>query len=401
MKSKAVVAVLFLACVYSSITAESVQNYTAGHYQFSYPENYTGIEDIADIFNRAWNTFNEFFRFDSVPSQHVCKVVILADKTEFNSYLIERIGKTRDQYVFLKYSRPELSELVLYVGDTDFGYNAFAGPVLNRQLFLQYLYGFVAEPPIWLRDGFQAYFEQMQYDEKTDNFLTGGYSPWLETVKKLHIDPEKNISAEGILSALTGTYEAALFYPQAWAFVSFLLNTEKSDYQRFLYETCILLEDTDRFNDKSQQENTDLIKNRFLKFHTVQQTDADFSLWLSSQHTFSELLQAGVSAYNQEDYKKAETELNTALSIRNDDPILVYYLGLVSYAEKRYPDAEGWYKKALGFGADVSTVNWALGLNAFADKRYDDARKFLETAISLNPDRYTGKAEELLNSMPK
>lgn len=399
MKKNLALAVLALFSLSMAVAAE--QPFVSGHYSFSYPEGYADIESVGKAFNALWRSFNEVFRFDPDPETHRCRVVILEDKAAFDDYIVKRVGATRGQPVYLKYSKSELSELVLYPERSGSGYAAFSGPELNRQLFLQYLYSFVNEPPVWIRDGFQAYFEKASYDEKTDRVETGGYSPWLETAKNLDADPVKKIDVDGILSAVTGTWESARFYPQAWAFVDFLLNTERGEYQRFFHEACILLEGTGDFNAESQQSNTDAIRNRFFRFNTNERAMGDFSVWLGNQRTFAELLQAGVTQYNRSAWADARKSLEAACKIRSDDPIIVYYLGLVSYAEKKYGEAETWYRKALEYGGETSTINWALGLNAYADKRYQEARVYLETAKSLNGIRYGEKASQLINSMPK
>lgn len=395
-------AVLVLLGVLVCLDAqETVSTYSSGHYTFSFPGNFTGIESVSDAFNGLWNGFNGVFGFDPDPAKHLLKVVILADKAAFDSYISSRIGETRNQYLFLKYQKAEQSELVLFPGNTSAGYESFAGPALNRQLFLQYLYSFVLEPPVWIRDGFQACFEKMTWDEKTKTVSIAGSSPWLETAKRLNADNTQKIDSDGILTAVTGTWNSARFYPQAWAFASFLLNSEKSGYQRFLHEAFLILEGSGSYNEASQQANTDSIKNRFSRFNAPAQTDTDFSAWLAGQHTFNELAQSGVSFYNAGNYSGARKDLLEAVSIRPDDPMIDYYLGLIAYAEKNYSDADVWYKKALALGAEASTVNWALGLNAYANKKYSESRAYLETAKSANPSRYAEKAATLINSMPK
>lgn len=414
-KQRLTLAMLLFTAGFCLVQAEAT--YTAGHYSFTYPESFVGIEAVAESFNAYWSAFNEVFRFNPAPGSRINRVVILGDKAAFDAYLTERIGDKRNEYIFLKYAKPELSELVLFTDPNSSdskssdprssdprsvpGPAAFYGPVLNRQLFLQYLYSYVSEPPLWIRDGFQAYFEKLTYNPETRTVASGGYSPWLEAAKNLEADPARKLDTAAILSAVTGSYEAARYYPQAWAFVSFLLNTEKGDYQRFVSEACILLEGAEAYNTEAQQANTDLVKNRFSRFNTAEKSDADFVLWLSGQHTFAELLQSGVSLYNAGNYPAARPILLEAVKIRSEDPILSYYLGLTAYAEKDYPTADLWYQKALKNGADPSTVNWALGLNAFASKRYAESRVYLETAKSVNPARYAEKAAKLINSMPK
>jgi len=400
--TKLLSALAFALLAVTVLPAQTGSTLSSGHYTLAYPEGFTGAEKAAETFNAYWSAFNEFFRFNPDTGTRTNRVVILADRDAFDDYIRTRIGETRNEYIFLKYPKPELSELVLFLDSTRVpDAPPFPGPALGRQLFLQYLYSYVSEPPLWIRDGFQAWFEKTSYDPATKTFSAGGYSAWLDAAKNLRADPARALGSFDILSAVTGSREAAQFYPQAWAFVSFLLNTEKMEYQRFLSEAFILLEGDGPYNTETQQENTDRIKIRFARFNEPATADADFAFWLSGQLTFAELMQAGVSAYNAGTYADAKLYLGEALEISPLDPMLSYYSGLVAYAEKDWAAAAIWYGTALKNGADASTVNWALGLNAYADKKYAESRIYLETAKAANPARYAEKADRLLSSMPK
>lgn len=380
---------------------ESTRTLSSGHYDITYPEGFSGADSLADGLNALWSSFNAVFAFNPDLSRPRLKVTVLADRAAFDAYVKSRIGETRNQYILLRYPRPELSELVLFPSPSLAGFDAFGGPHLNRQAFLQYLYSFVLEPPVWVRDGFQAHFEKLTRDQETGAFAVKGTSAWLEPAKNLAADPARAIGSEELLSSVTGSRESAVVYPQAWAFVSFLLSSEREEYRRFLHEAFMLLEDSSGANARSQGENTAAVKARFSRLNDFARADADLALWLKGLKTFNELVQEGVSDYNAGRYATARKNLLDASDVKADDPIVLYYLGLVSYSEKDYPQAEQWYKKALAAGAEVSTTNWALGLNAYADRRYKDARPFIEISRSVNPERYGSKGETLLKSMPK
>jgi len=398
--NRRVFAISFCILSFVSLFAETAE-FRKGHYSFVYPEGLSGIEEVADAFNALRSSFDGIFGFNPDPDSHVCRVRIFNDRPSFDKYIADRIGETRNQFIFLKYSKPELSELILYPADGTSGYGSFAGPSLNRQLLLQYLYSYTLEPPLWIRDGFQAWAERLSYDPATGKVSCAGYSPWLESAKALNSDSARCINVADVLSAVTGSYESARFYPQAWALVEFLLQSGNADHRRFLHEAFVLLEGWGRYNSGSQQENTDMIRGRFARMKTSQSADAEFSAWLSGMQTFAEIVQSGVTAYNAGRYAEAREKLVLAYSIRPEDPLLAYYLGLVQYADGKYAEAGEWYAKALTFGADPSTVNWALGLNALALGKTSEARAFLETARSLNPERYGDKVEKLLSSTPK
>jgi hypothetical protein len=400
MKKRISVALAILA-IASAMAQSSDKTYSSGHYAFTYPESFSGIEETADAFNAEWAAFNGAFRFDPNARGAQNRVVILPAGDAYDAYVKSRVGESRNQFVFLKSTNPELSEIVLFPQGNASGYAAFAGPSLNRQLFLQFLYSYVAEPPVWMRDGFQAYFERLAYDVKAKKATLDGYSPWLETAKSSRADPALTIRTEELLSARTGSFESARLYPQAWAFVSFLLGSGDEGYRLFLREACLLLEREGNYNPAPQAANTEAVFSRFKRFNDLGKADGDFDLWLSHERTLNELVQIGVSAYNAGSFSEARQTLIKASTIRPDDPLVCYYLGLASYSEKDYKTAEIWYRKALEFGGEVSTVNWALGLNSYADGRYTESRVFLETAKSANPARYGKKVDDLVKSMPK
>jgi hypothetical protein len=391
-------------CVLSllvSLSAFAEQTWTSGHYSFTCPDSFAAREETAQAFNALRAAFDEVFRFDAGPDAPVSRIVILADKTSFDSYVAERIGSPRNQFLYLRYSDVAKSELVLYPMNTASGYAAFAGPALVRQLFVQYLDQAVAEPPLWIRDGFQAYFENLSWDAGAKKVSFDANAPWLETAKIQHGDAARVLEPADILSAVTGSFDSARFYPQAWAFVSFLAASENPEYQRFLHESALLLAGEGSRNVKTQTDNTAQLEARFARFNDAAKASKDYSVWLSGQHTFNELVQIGVSAYNAGNFADARSALAKAQVLRGTDPLAAYYLGLVAYAQKEYKVADGWYRKALESGGDVSTVNWALGLSAYADKRYAEAKVYLETAKSANPSRYEKKVGELISSMPK
>ncbi len=371
------------------------------HYSIEYPADLGEADAAFASFEAIRTAIDEVFRFSDGGA--LGNIVICRDKAAFDAYVSGILGETRNQYLFLKYADPGDSRLILYPVSGKTGYEAFAGPALNRQLFLQYLYGRIAEPPLWVRDGFQAYFENAAYDPATGIVSTGAYSPWLETAKNLAADPARAIPPADLLAALTGRYDSADFYPQAWSLVRFMLMTEKGEYQRFLHDAFVLLDLTEDggYNAAKQADNTALVTARFARLIDPAAAKRDFDSWIASRLTYNQMLQAGMDAYSSGAYGRARSAFSEAATVHPDDPMLLYYRGLVEYADKKYAEADEWYRKALKAGAETSTVNWALALNALADTRNGEARLYLETAKSANPARYGEKADKLLNSLPK
>jgi len=397
MHSKRIAFLAFAIVFSSAVFAEQIQ-YKYGNYHFTYDDPSLDIENIGESFMALRGVFTGICGFNPDPDKYPARVRILADREAYNEYLQTRIGETRNQYVFLKYGKPELSELVIFPA-AGTGFASFSGPSLNRQLFLQYLYSYILEPPLWLRDGLQAWVENISVVNGA--VVKNNYSPWLETAKNYAADPEHRLSVEDILGAETGSYEAARLYPLSWAFIAFLLQTERAGYQRFLYESFVLLENDSGYNRNSQKENTALLLDRFQRNTRFVGADESFLSWLGEQRTFSELLSGGVEQYNKGKFRTAMKDLQRAWELQPSDPLPVYYLGLCAYGAGMYKESSDWYLRALDNGADAATVHWALALSSHALRDYRQARTYLDKAVLLSPERYSDKAASLLSSMPQ
>ncbi len=398
MSIRKLLAYMLVSCITFAATAETMTS-TQGNYRITYSDPALDVEDIGRSCMLLRDSFSRLCGFDPDPEKYPALIRILPDREAFDQYLVSRIGETRSQFVFLKYGRPELSELVIYPTGSGAGYDSFAGPSLNRQLFLQYLYSYVLEPPIWLRDGLQAWVETLYIENGT--VAQSDYSPWLETARNYLEDSEKRLSLQSILDARTGTYEAARLYPLSWAVVSFLMQSENPVYQRYLHETFVVLEGQEGYNGHSQEENTRAVYERFERNARFESADRDFARWIEGQTTFSEMIAEGMNAYAEGNHEYAQKILNKAVMLQPTDPLPAYYLGLSLYASGSFREAGEWYRRSLENGADAATVHWALALAAHALRNYSEARQYLEKARELNPLRYGDKAAALLRSMPE
>lgn len=398
MVAKRILVCMFVLVMICTGYGETLTSVT-GNYRFTYSDPSLDIEDVGRSFMLLRESFSELCGFDPDPDKYPAHIRILPDRAAFDEYLVSRIGETRNQFVFLKYGRPELSELVLYPSAEGNNYQSFAGPSLNRQLFLQYLYSYVLEPPLWLRDGLQAWVETLTIEN--NEIVQSGYSPWLETAKQYLDDSTRRLPLRSILTALTGTYEAARLYPLSWAAVSFFLQTGHNGYERFVHETFVVLEGRDGYNRRSQDENTRAVYDRFERIARFKDADTDFMTWIRAQTTFSEMLKTGMDAYTAGRQEDAQQVLQKAVQLQPSDPLPAYYLGLSLYATGSYQEAQKWYRRSLENGADPATVHWALALASHASRDYSAAREYLDKARELSPARYGEKAAALLRSIPE
>jgi hypothetical protein len=373
----------------------------SGAYTFIVPDGMERPDSLIEAINGFRAEFNKVFAFDPDPDRLPHTIRVLESRKAFSDYCASRIGESREQFIFLKYSKPSLSELVIYPAEGKRGYAAFAGPSLTRQLMLQYLYGFSLEPPLWIREGFQAWAERLSWNVETKSVEQAAYSPWLESAKARRANPTERLSVEALLRAATGTYDSSVFYPQAWAFVAFLSSGIDPAYRRFLFEAFALLEGNGDYNTSTQAENTELIIRRFSRHADYQRAERDFDAWLNRQETYADILQSAISLYEGGMYPEADVSFGRAIAIRPLDPVVSYYRGLVFYAMGKHDLAKQWYVRAIELGADPAAGNWALALTSIAASNYGDARVYLERARSANPERYGERAELYFKTLPR
>jgi tetratricopeptide (TPR) repeat protein len=180
----------------------------------------------------------------------------------------------------------------------------------------------------------------------------------------------------------------------SWALVSFLLNTDNEEYRRCLYEMFMVLSP-----EADRKTNAELAAKRLTPWVDMAQFTSDYTAYLSSRKTFTELVDEGRKAYLSKKYDKAELLFVSALNLKPVHFAPHYYLGLLAYEQKNYDLAENYYRSALQYGADPALVNYALGLNAMAASKKSDARTYLQKAVEAAPERYKTKVDELLKQL--
>lgn len=375
--------------------------YESTRFIYEYPEDFTNIQDVDEAFSAIIDYYDSMFKFDSGSVSQKLLIRITPDIEAFQQYVFDRIGQKRTQYLYIKYENNARSEIVLYPMNPGQGYQAFAGSSLNRQLFLQYLYSHIHEPPVWIRDGFQAIIEHVFWNSLSGQVDNSASYFWIEQARASERDQQVYIPPASLLLALTGQFETRVLYPQLCAFVSFLHESKDPVYQRFLHEALLLLKPDAGRNVRTQSDNSALLANRFTVLIDRDKADKDYRLWLADKKTFEEVFQEGLAAYSSGRYDDAERALSHAASRRPVDPVIAYYRGLVSYSAGNFETAVSFYRDALVSGADIATGNWALGLAYYAMERQVEAEQHIRTAMEVNPARYGKRGEQLLTVMQK
>lgn len=352
-----------------------------------------GVDRAADLSSRLEALFTLFggvFHFDAATLPAKLNVREFKDKAGFDSYLNQAAGQTKDDFVYLRFPTVERSELLLFVKD---GPDAEAS--LAHQAFVQYLKSFMKNPPLWMIDGFAVYFESAAWDASSKSLNFPENMAWLETAKALQ-------SKNGLLPMarfLTMSQDDSrssldVFYPESWAFVSFLMSSKDKTYSRLLWDSIAALR-----KDGSLEENQEAIGNAIATWYGVEAVQTAFLSYLGGRKTFAEFLADGVAAYNAKTLDVARAAFESAAKMDATSYVPSYYLGLIAYNAGDYGLAEYDYRTALKLGCDPAAANYALGVNAFAQNRTDDAKSFLLAAKAASPDRYGAKADELLKRL--
>ena len=350
-------------------------------------------ERAADLDSRLealFGLFGSYFHFDPALLPVKLRVREFRNKAGFDAYLNQVAGQTKDDFVYVHYSSLERSELVIYQKD-----GSDAESSLAHQAFVQYLKAFIRNPPLWLRDGLAVYFESAHWDQKAKALVFPENLAWLETAKA--INAKKSflpLTRLLTLSADDAKANLDVFYPEAWAFVSFLTGSEDKAHNRMLWDALSALKP-----EASLADNQAIVAKLFGDWLGTDSTEAAFIAYLGSKKTFAELVNEGVSAYGSKNYTSSRSAFESAAKLDSSSYIPPYYLGLIAYSLGEYALAETSYRGAMALGCDEATSNYALGVNAFAQNRAEEAKAFLLAAKAKAPDRYGTKADELLKRL--
>lgn len=309
-------------------------------------------------------------------------VRVFADRSRYNDCLREEIGTSKDGSIYIHYSNPEKARLVVIRdGSEDRSF--------SHQTLIQYLRAAISNPPSWLREGLAIYFDALRFDRETRSLLYEENLAWLDTVKAWQNPP----AAELLLrhDFMESGLEPRVFAPASWALVSFLLNAPNEDYRRSFHESLLLLDPL-----APAAENASMVMARISAFTPRDSMEDAYRSYIDSRQTFAALIESGRAAYAAKNPELAEFNFLEAANLRPTHHAPFYYLGLLSYENRFHEQAEQYYLTALNLGADDALVSYALGINALAEGDKESARSWLEKAKTIDPERYSAKADDLL-----
>ncbi len=385
--------ILLLACVavpFALAQDSGFNEVESEHYRVVSQVSVNHAARTASKLEAMLGLYNSYFHFDVDELDTKLRVRIFSSKSGFDSYLNRVIGETRDDFIYLHYRDLSRSELVGYnLEGEEFDF------ALTHQNFVQYIRAFVANPPLWLREGFAVFFEQAEYDEDFEQVVYRENLSWLGTLKEL-VQGSSSRSLIPMEQMLTIDVETArerinVFYPQAWGMISFLVNAENRDINRILWDSISALHPS-----ASMEENARRINERALKWVDREFLGEALVEYVNERKSFKGLVEEGMDLYADGQLNPAEENFVKATKLRDDNYIPFYYLGLINYDKGNYDLAEFYYQESLSRGGNETLTYYALGVNAFAANRFDAAASFLQQVTDAGETEYREDAEELL-----
>ncbi len=367
--------------------------YESDHYSVRSHFSAKHAEQTAARLEAYLDLFNDYFHFDLEELDYKFSVQVFDTQEKCDQYLIRLIKETRGEFVYLHYSDISRSKLV-GTQESEDEYD----PSFTHQAFVQFLRAYIQNPPLWLREGFAVYFEEVGYSEKFGAVINKENVAWLETLKDILFGqqsdqafPANEVLAINIESAKDNIN---VFYPEAWGIINYLLNTENRIHNRILWDSI-----------SSMDPDADLVSNSAAvytsAFQWVNQNELQNSFveYFRKKKTYKEFIEDAIATYEAGELDASERIFLVAINRQDTSYIPYYYLGLINYDRGNFTLAELNYNKALEKGSTLALTYYALGVNAFADNRFDEATEFLKTTIHLDPRNYAQKVIQILDRM--
>ena len=388
---KTLVLVLFL-CIPLAVFAQEAAQYTAetAHYRIFSEVSQAQAEDVSHRMEAAFSLYNDVFHFDLSLLPAKLRVRVFKDLDSFNAYLDRMLSQTRTDFVFIAWSDPERSELLAFPKEEP----AFTASLLHQGC-IQFIKGFVDNPPVWLREGVATYLDASAWDPASGTFTFKHNLAWLEGLKSLvrGETPARLISFPDLLTISRERAQSQMdvFAPQSWGLVQFLLGSPDRSYSRALWDSVAALAPNATLEDNSQR-----ARKRAFSWVTDQKLQTDFKAFVLSLKTATDLVKDGIDLYTKGDMAGAEPSFSKSLELDPSGGTAFYYLGLIAYSRKDYARAEDMYLKAFQLGTNAGIINYALGVNSFAAGKNGDATKYLNFAKQADKVAYGDRVDALL-----
>jgi hypothetical protein len=360
------------------------------HYRVSSETSQAQADDVARRMEASLSLYNGIFHFDLSRLRTKFRVKVFRDVDSFNAYLDKLLSQKRNDFVFVAWSDPERSELLIFPKED----KAFTASLLHQGC-IQFIKGFIDNPPVWLREGIATCLDAASWDAKAGTFTGRPNLAWLDGLKAIvrGDSSAKLIPLSDLLAMSRDKAQAQMdvFAPQSWGMVQFLLNAPDRAYNRVLWDSLSDLTPT-----ATLDENSAAVRAGAFSWFSDAQVEHDFSSYILSLKTATDLVKGGIDQYSKGDLAGSALSMTKSLELEPSASTPWYYLGLIAYARKDYTGAEDAYLKSFQLGASAGVINYALGVNSFAAGNNADATKYLNFAKQADASSYGDKVDSLL-----
>jgi tetratricopeptide (TPR) repeat protein len=390
MRKSVLPALFFCACF--AAFAQDVKFYMAEspHYRVYSETSQSQADETSRIMEACLVLYNGVFHFDLSQLPGRLQVKVFRNVDSFNAYLTTLLSQTRDDFVFVAYSDPKKSELVAFTKES----SQYIGSLLHQGC-IQFMKAFIANPPVWLREGVATYLEEAVYNTRTATLTFRPNYLWLDSLKEILLEPEPTklipFTDLSLLTREAAQEQLAVFYPEAWGLVTFLIGSPDNSENRIFWDAISALDPQ-----ASLEENSQRVRKRAFSWVSDLTLAGDFRAYVLSLKTARDLLREGVELYGKGELDQAEKAFRLALEQESGSEAACYYLGLIAYVRKDYPKAQDLYQKAATLGLSAGLVNYALGVNALAAGKIPDAVKYLKMSKDAEPAAYGEKSDAIL-----
>ena len=388
MKEPRMVLTLML-CSILAINAQTSPAFATASGEIHMVESELGVDHAQKILTIAqalFEQYNQVFQFDKGKLTNPFKIKWFANKQGFDAYLAsKRVEGTRQDFVFLSWRDASKNELVAW-GEDENWFKSFA-----FQGFIQYIWSFIPNPPIWLRNGFAYYYWDLDWDEATKSIKKSENLTFLDAAKSSVRSGAPDLNQ--ILTLDEARVSANTDY-LSWALVHYFSNTTNAADLRLFANVLIAISPTETLANNSRS-----VLNRITSARNLSDLNANLIQYLNGLQGFSSFMESGIERYRTGDWKAAKEFFNKALQLRPTDFRPHYYLGLTAYSEGDYQAAAIHYNNAKNLNPPPGLIPYALGLNSFYLRQFEDAASLLRQAIAENPVDYKANAEQVLALM--
>ena len=360
--------------LYALADGDTPQVITSHFRIFSDFDEETTLEIAAEL-SQLHDFYNHLFNFHPRP-QTGLNVRYFATKSTFDEYLINVIGRTYPHFVFLDYDNVEENELLIHPQKEDFD------SALAYFVFIEFLESNILQPPLWIREGYARYVENIRYRNIKETVIFRENNLWL--------DPLKSIIRRGLLIDLETFFQmgseeveqnSAIFYPQAWGMVNFIISYRARGNDTLAQDIINALS-----AQASEAENTRAVMNILDERFSFSDLKNTFQEYILDKASKNDLLTTAIGYYEIKEIAKAEHAFYDIITLDSNNHVPYYYLGIINYERKDYDSATHYYVRALAKGADKGLTYYALGLNSLALNERTAAIAYFDEARELDPN---------------